>query len=145
MKTYSADMRRRINPVRLADDTIYALSSIVRNRQADIGSLKSGIELSDYLIELLEDFQTDMDKNSFPPYRLVGQDMKSIKKLKITKDEVIKIKMMIKNLIEEPSSHTNEEIRNIQKTLLDVTMPMWQKRSIDFRKMKMKKGFILDD
>ena len=54
-----------------------------------------------------------------------------------------KVKRMIGDLIDDPSSHTSEDIESIKEHLMNMTMPIWRHRASEFRERKMKRSLVL--
>ena len=133
-------------PAKLADETVFALSSIKRGAKTPAELLKGGIELCDYLIELLEKLESSEAKEGKLIFHSIRDDDKTVlNENRIDIGEVRKVKQWINDLMEDPSSHTSEEIEFIQNFLMTTTMPMWQNRTIEFRERKLKWGHIIRD
>ena len=141
MKSYNRYLNRLTNPVKLADNTIFALSSIERGNKVSPVPLKEGIELCDYLISLLKELKISKEKKTQLIFSTADNDYKALQKIDI--DKVRKTKKWIKDLMKNPLSHTKEEIKDLRKFLITVTMPMWQNRTLEFREMKLKQGLII--
>lgn len=143
MTDHSRDLNGLINPAKLADDTVLALSSIERGGKVFPELLKEGIKLCDYLIALHERSKSPEETKGQLTFRTVRDDMKALKESKIDIDRVHKAKEWINGLIENPSSREPEEIRDIQELLITATMSIWQSRTLEFRERKLKRGLII--
>lgn len=143
MTNYSQDSNRLVNPAKLADDAVLALSSIERGGEVSPEPLKEGIELCDYLIGLLEALKSSGEQKGRLTFRAVLDDMRALQKSKIDIDKVREVKDWINDLTKDASSHTLEEIENIQELLITGTMWMWQNRTLEFREQKLKRGLII--
>lgn len=138
MKSYN---KRLTNPVKLADNTIFALSSIERGNKVSPVLLREGIELCNYLISLLKELKISKEKKTQLIFSASNNDYKALQEIDI--DKVRKTKKWIEDLVKNPLSHTKEEINDLRKFLITVTMPMWQNRTLEFREMKLKQGLII--
>jgi hypothetical protein len=144
MIKYIRDLNQLVNPVKLADDAVFALSSIERGRKPSPELLKKGIELCDYLINLLEELKAPETQGPQSAFRAVrDDDKKALQESGIDIDMVRRVKNWINDLMKDPSSHTSEEIKNIKKFLITMTMPMWQNRTLEFRERKLKRRLII--
>ena len=47
------------------------------------------------------------------------------------------------NRLKEDSSYTPEKITKIQELLMNLTMPIWQGRTSEFRERKLKRGLFI--
>ena len=145
MIKYIRDLNRLINPVKLADDAVFALSSIERGGKVSPELLKKGVELCDYLINLLEESKTAEAQRAQLPFRTVRDDKKALHESGIDIETVRRVKKCINDLIKDTSSHTSKEIKNMQKFLITATMPMWQNRTLEFRERQLKRKLIIHD
>ncbi len=143
MTGYGRESKSVINPVKLADNTIFALSSIERGIEVDPQTLREGIDLCDYLIKLLEESECETEKKSKLTFRSIYDDRKALRESEIDLDKLRILKEWISDLLKDASSHTPEEISQLQKVLIDATMTMWQNRTIEFREKKLRRGFII--
>lgn len=141
MKNYNRYLNRLTNPVKLADNTVFTLSSIERGNKVSPVPLREGIELCDYLISILEELKMSKEKEVQLISSAVNKDYKALQKIDINK--VREAKKWIKDLLKDPLSHTKKEIKDLRKFLITVTMPMWQNRTLEFREMKLKQGLII--
>ncbi len=133
----------QINPVKLADDTVLALSSIKRNGKVSSEFLKKGIQLCEYLISLLEELKDFENQRPQLAFYAIRNDKNILHKHKIDIDEVRKIREEINNLIKDHSSPDIKRIEYIQKFLIDATMPMWQIRNTEYREKNLKRRHII--
>jgi hypothetical protein len=122
-----------INAVKLADDTILALSSLERGHKAPKGILEGGIKLCDYFLSVFQTQQiTDIERDQSILFHVARDTEAIIKKDKINiENEVEKItdiKKCLGDLISDPKSHNKEEIKTIQIYLIAKTTPIWQGR-----------------
>jgi len=132
------------NSVKYADDVVLALSSMEReSTMIPKESLDEGIELCDYFVTLLRGEEDIGEKRGVFAYYEARDDMENLKESGIDIHKVQDIRESLKALKDDPNSRTKEELRNIQGFFIKVTMPMWQKRTEDFRVSKMKKGHII--
>jgi len=143
MIKYIRDLNSLVNPAKLADDAVFALSSIERGGKVSPELLKKGIELCDYLINLLKESKSPKTQIAKLSFRAVRDDKKALQESGININSVRKIKNKISDLLKDPSSHTSKEIKNMQKFLMTVTMPIWQNRTLEFRERKLKRGLIV--
>lgn len=143
MTKHSQEFNPLVNPVKLADDTIFALSSIERGGKVSPELLKEGIELCDYLISLLEELKTPVEPRAQLTFRAVRDDREVLQESGIDIERVQKVKEWINDLMEDPFSRTLEDLISMQEFLMTTTMPMWQKRTLEFRERKLKRGFIV--
>ena len=139
------DRKDRVpNSVKFADDVVLALSSIERESRVILKeSLDEGIELCNYFVTLLEGEENIGEKRGVLAFYEARDDMEKLKESGINISEVRNIIASLKALKDDLNSRTKEELRNIQGFFIRVTMPMWQKRTEDFRVSKMKKGHII--
>lgn len=125
-----------INPVKLADNAVLGLSAILRRDVADIKKLLiDGSVLCDYLITLIE--QKEDKLNSFEV-----NDREAILKLNINSQKIKKNQNVIQDLLNNSSSHSNEDINETQEFLTMTTMPMWQNRFKEFREQKFRRRIV---
>jgi len=143
MKQRNQEFNSLVNPVKLADDTILALSSIQRGVKVSPELLKEGIELCDYLITLLEELKAPEKQKTQLTFRTIRDDKKVLQEIGVDIKRVRELKKWIEDLIEDPSSHTSEELESMQEFLMTTTMPMWQNRTLEFREKKLKRGLII--
>lgn len=132
------------NPVKFADDVVLALSYIEReNRIISKEFLDEGVALCNYFLTLLGEEKDVKEKSVVLAFCEAQDDMEKLKESGIDIDKVRNIRESLKNLIDDPNSLTKIELRDIQSFFIKVTMPMWQKRTEEFREFKMKKGHII--
>jgi len=143
MTKNSQESNRLVDPVKLADNTVLALSSIQRGVEVSPEFLREGIELCDYLITLLEELRTPIEPRAQLTFRPLRDDKKVIQESGIDIERVREVKKWINDLMENPSSHTSEELESMQEFLMTTTMPMWQYRTLEFRERKLKRGLII--
>jgi len=143
MTKHSQEFNQLVNPVKLADDTIFALSSIERGSKVSPELLRGGIELCDYLITLLEELKPPEKPLSQLTFRTVRDDKKVLQESGIDIKRVQKVKEWINDLMEDPFSRTLEDLISMQEFLMTTTMPMWQNRTLEFREKKLKRGLII--
>lgn len=144
MTGYSRKVRELVNPVKLADDTVLALSMIERGTKVPPEELNKGIVLCNYLMKLFdEESEHEIEAQSKLIFRSISDDKKALMKSGIDVDTLKKLKSWINDLIKDTTSHTPDEIRELQKLLIDATMRMWQNRTIEFREKKLRRRFIV--
>jgi len=143
MTGYSRKVRELVNPVKLADDTVLALSMIERGTEVPPEEFKKGIVLCEYLMKLYEESEYEIEAQSKLFFRSISDDKKALMKSGINVDTLRKLKDWINDLIKDTTSHTPDEIRELQKLLIDATMRMWQNRTIEFREKKLRRGFVV--
>ncbi len=143
MTGYSRKVRELVNPVRLADETVFALSMIERGAEVPPEELKKGIVLCDYLVKLLEELEYKKEAQPKLIFRSISDDKTALMKSGISSDTLRKLQDWINDLITDTTSHTPDEINELQKLLIDATMRMWQNRTIGFREKKLRRGFII--
>lgn len=143
MTKHSQEFNQLVNPVKLADDTIFALSSIERGGKVSPELLREGIELCDYLITLLDELKTPGELRTQLTFRAVRDDKKVLQESGIDIERVREVKKWINDLMKDPSRHTPEELKSMQEFLMTTTMPMWQNRTLEFRERKLKRGLII--
>lgn len=147
MSGHTQDLDRFSNPSKTADDIVLGLSLIEREGNVSPELLKEGIEFCDYLMNLLEEVRTPSSQKE-QWISLTIRDKDAIKESMINIDDTISklknAKECLNKVIESSSSLTPEQIRNIQEILVNVTMPMWRKRTAEFREKKLKRGLIID-
>jgi hypothetical protein len=145
-KHIKKNLNRLFNPARLADATVLALSAIERGDKVPPELLRGGIELCDYLISLFEELEVpQLVEEQWAFHR--ARDKKVLQEsgidIKSMHVKVNNAKEWINGLIQNPSSYTQEQIKNIQELLVTVTMPMWRIRASEFRERKLKRGLII--
>ena len=143
MTKHSQEFNQLVNPVKLADDTTFALSSIERGGKVSPELLKEGVELCDYLISLLEELKTPVEPRAQLTFRAVRDDREVLQESGIDIKRVQKVKEWINDLMEDPFSRTLEDLISMQEFLMTTTMPMWQNRTLEFREKKLKRGLII--
>jgi len=143
MTKHSLEFNKLVNPIKLADDTILALSSIQRGVKVSPELLREGIELCDYMITLLEELKAPREPRAQLTFRTLRDDKKVLQESGIDIERVCEVKKWINELMENPSCHTPEELESIQEFLMTTTMPMWQNRTLEFREKKLKRGLII--
>jgi hypothetical protein len=138
-----------VDPIRLADDTVLALSAIERGYSAPCELLKEGKQLCDYLLYLFQELKKPTVEGENWTFQMVNDDKEALlgklndieKELKTVEE----IKEWLSDLCHSPSSITKEQINNIKQYLIMITMPMWHKRTVQFRDRKMKRSLIFHD
>jgi len=143
MTKLSHKYNQLVNPVKLADDTIFALSSIKRGGEYSPELLREGIKLCDYLITLLDELRAPEEPKTQFTFRAVRDDKKVLQDSQIDIGRLREVKNWINDLMKDPSLHTPKEIESMQEFLMNTTMPMWQSRSLEFRERKLKRGLII--
>lgn len=143
MIKYIRNLDRSVNPVKLADEAVFALSSIERGKKASPELLKKGVELCDYLMSLLREPERREAPRTKLSFRAVHDNKKALQERGVDIGRVRRTKKRINDLIKDPSSHKPEAIRSMQEFLMTTTMPMWQNRSLESRERKLKRGLII--
>jgi len=138
------------NPVRLADNTVLALSSLERGAGASPESLSEGIRLCDYLMLLLRTRSSSQESREataiFPGMSDGAETLaQSLSDVSEALGKTEQVKQYIDDLIRDPASHTSVEIQDIKKHLIILTMPMWRRRASEFRERKMKRSLTLHE
>ena len=133
MYKYVKNVDEFTNVVKLADDTILALSSLDRGQEVSSELLERGINLLEYLEELFREIKIGKGEDDYEIFRGVRDDKMLIKESKIDLDQELEksgeMKKMIRNLISSPSSRKSEDIKKIKEYLIKITMPYWQRRT----------------
>ena len=147
MKLYSDSPNQFIDLTKLADDVVLGLSSIERGSKVPPELLEKGIELCEYLLYLVEGLKAAEFEKERLPFHSVRDDREALRESRIDIDreytKTEEVKNWIGDLIDNPSSHTREEIEVIKEHLMTLTMPIWQKRTSEFRERKMKRSLIV--
>lgn len=147
MERYSDNPNQFVDPAKLADDAVLALSSVERGSQVSPELLEEGIKLCEYLIHLFQELKTPEVEREQWTFHAVRDDRKALRESGIDIDREHKrteeVKRWISDLMNNPSSHTRQEIESIKEHLMSITMPIWQKRSSEFRERKMKRSLIV--
>jgi hypothetical protein len=135
------------DPVKLADDAVLALSSLARGSKISPELLEEGIKLCEYLIYLFQELKMPEGEREQWTFYAVRDDRKALQESRIDIGEALRkteeVKKWIGDLITNPSSHTQDEIEGIKEHLMTITMPIWQKRTLEFRERKMKRSLIV--
>ena len=135
MTTYFQNLEQFYNPVRIADELVLALSE---GGQISSKLLLDGIKLCEYLTSLLEEIKapTSQKKEQWPFHALC--DKNAFEEIDIDIDKMlVKIKdvrLLLNNLKENPASQKPEQINKIQEYLVTLTVPIWRKQNLEFRK-----------
>jgi len=147
MERYSDNPNQFVDPAKLADDAVLALSSVERGSQVSPELLEEGIKLCEYLIHLFQELKTPEVEREQWTFHAVRDDRKALRESGIDIDREHKrteeVKKWISDLMNNPSSHTRQEIESIKEHLMSITMPIWQKRTSEFRERKMKRSLIV--
>jgi hypothetical protein len=143
MMNVNSETNRTNNPSGLADQAVYALSSIIRDAQVSLEMLNKGVILCDYFITILDESELPDNEKSQLTFRASREDVEELKNKEIDISKIQEVKKLITDLMDNPKSHTPEEIRDVQQFLVITTMPMWQKRTIEFREKKLRKGLLV--
>lgn len=147
MERYSDNPNQFVDPAKLADDAVLALSSVERGSQVSPELLEEGIKLCEYLIHLFQELKTPEVEREQWTFHAVRDDRKALRESGIDIDREHKrteeVKKWISDLMNNPSSHTRQEIESIKEHLMSITMPIWQKRTLEFRERKMKRSLIV--
>jgi hypothetical protein len=147
MKMHNDNPEQFPNPSKLADDAVLALSSLERGSKVTPEVLKEGIKLCDYLIHLIGELKAPQVQKDRWTFRAIRDDSIALTESGIDIDKAYEkteqVKKWISDLIEDPLSHSREEIESIKEHLINVTMPMWQSRTSEFRDRKMKRSLII--
>lgn len=147
MKGYSDNPNQILDPAKLADDTVLALSLVQRGSKVSPELLEEGIKLCEYLIQLFQELKTPEVEREQWTFHAVRDDRKALRESGIDIDrghrKTEEVKKWISDLMNNPSSHTREEIEGIKEHLMNITMPIWQKRTSEFRERKLKRSLIV--
>lgn len=147
MKKCIQSSNRFFNPVKLADDTVLALSAIKRGGKVAPEPLKEGVELCNYLITIFESKESmpQREKWTFQAAR----DREILQESEFDSSNMVakakKVKEQIQGIVEQKLSLEAKQIENIQEFLMDTTMPLWRKRISEFREKKLKWGLTTRD
>lgn len=147
MKKYGKELEEFVNPAKLADEAVFALSSIERGSQTSLEFLQEGIELCDYMLHLFQGIKVPEAEQQKWAFRSVRDDREALQKSGIDIDRELRktkeVRKWISDLIGDISSHSPEEIQSIKDHLLTITMPIWQNRISEFRERRMKRSLIV--
>lgn len=147
MENTNYDPVQSVNPAKLADDTVLTLSSMQRGSTTEPESLKEGVRLCDYLLHLIEQLRAKQSREERPRFHTVQGDKKAMTDSGIEVNKAYErtemVKKWINDLIENPSSHSQEDIEAIKEHLMRITMPMWRNRTSEFRERKMKRSLTI--
>ena len=147
MKEYSESPEQFSNPAKLADDTVLALASLERGAKVAPELLEEGIKLCDYLIHLIKQLKAPQVQGERWAFRAIRDDTRALGESGIDIDKANEkteeVKKWISDLVDNPSSHSKEEIESIKEYLISITMPMWRSRTSEFRDRKMKRSLII--
>lgn len=138
---------RFFNPVKLADDTVLALSAIKRGNKVAPEPLEEGVEFCNYLITLFESKETIYQREQWTFH--AARDREILQESEIDSTNIIakakKVKKLIQGIIEQKLSPEVKQIESIQEFLIDATTPLWRKRISEFREKKLKWGLTTHD
>jgi hypothetical protein len=147
MNKYAKESEELFNPAKLADEAVLALSYIERGSEASLEFLQGGLRLCDYVMHLLQAIKVPETEQQKWAFRSVHDDRKALKESGMDIDNELRrtkeVREWISDLIDDPSSHSQAEIRGIKEYLLSITMPIWQSRTSEFRERKMKRSLII--
>lgn len=135
MTMHFQNLERFYNPVRIADELVLALSE---GGQISPKLLLEGIKLCEYLTNLLEEVKTPTShkEETWPFHALSNKS--AFEEIEIDIDQMLaKIKdvsSLLNNLKENPTLQKTEQINKIQEYLVTVTVPIWRKQNLEFRK-----------
>lgn len=143
-----SDRPQLTDPAKLADDTVLALSSIERGSKVPVELLENGVQLCDYLIQLLKESKLPQIKQEEEgTFRAVRDEAKALLKSKIDVDRELsrteEVRNWISDLKDDQTSHTDEQVESIKEHLITITMPIWRSRTVEFRERKMKRSLIV--
>jgi hypothetical protein len=147
VKGHSDNPNQFLDLAKLADDAVLALSSVERGSKVSLELLEEGIKLCEYLLYLFREMKTPEFERERWTFHSVRDDREALRESGIDMDreytKTEEVKKWISELINNPSSHTREEIESIKEHLMTITMPIWQKRTSEFRERKMKRSLIV--
>lgn len=147
MKVYSDDPNQFVDLAKLADDAVLALSSVERGSKVAPELLEEGIKLCEHLVSLFQELKTPKIEREQWTFHAVRDDREALRESGIDIDsehrKTEEVKKWIRDLIDDPSSHTPQEIGSIKEHLMSITMPIWQKRTSEFREKKIKRSLIV--
>lgn len=147
MNSYGKELEEFLNPAKLADEAVLALSCIERGTKTSLEFLREGIKLCDYMLHLFHGIKVPEDAQQKWAFRSVRDDRKALQGSGIDIDKEFRkteeVRKWISDLISNESSHSQEEIQSIKDHLLNITMPIWQNRTSEFRERKMKRSLMV--
>jgi len=147
MKAHNDNPNQPLDPAKLADDAVLALSSVQRGSKVSSELLEEGIQLCDYLIHLFQELKAPQVETERLILRAVRDDRKALRESGIDIDKAYRktkeVKKWISDLMHNPSSHSREEIESIKEHLMSITLPIWRHRTSEFRERKMKRSLIV--
>lgn len=135
MTTHFQNLERFYNPVRVADELVLALSE---GGQVPPKLFLDGIKLCEYLTNLLEEVKTSTSpkKEQWPFHAL--RDKNAFEEFEIDPDKMLEkikdVNLLLNNYKENPALLKPEQINKIQEYLVTVTVPIWSKQNLEFRK-----------
>ena len=143
-----SDRPQLTDPAKLADDTVLALSSIERGSKVPVELLENGVQLCDYLIQLLKELKLPQIKQEEEgTFRAVRDETKALLESKIDVDRELsrteEVRNWISDLKDDQTSHTDEQVESIKEHLITITMPIWRSRTVEFRERKIKRSLIV--
>jgi hypothetical protein len=94
-------------------------------------------------MRLFEESGDEIGAQSKLIFKSISDDKTALMKTGIDVDALKKLQDWIKDLIKDATSHSSDEIKELQKLLIDATMRMWQNRTMEFREKKLRRGFII--
>ena len=121
---------KEFNPVFIIDELIMELSYIKNGRPPSNEKLQKGIELIDHLVSFSAKPHEEVfeDKLGFSPFqdkKYLNSEKDNIEK---HKNELEKAKEIIKKFIVNPTDFDKKDIENIQKLLLEISLPIWKEQ-----------------
>jgi hypothetical protein len=122
---------KEFNPIEIADDIITQLYYLRNKEHFSESVLMKGISLFEYLVGLSNaEIESPEVRNTS---RILAKQNKELLiqsgfKLDEQLDSLHKGKDIIKKLIVNPTSCSNEQIEIVQDLLLKVSMPVWKKK-----------------
>jgi hypothetical protein len=149
MAAYFNDPKTGFNAVKAADEAVLALATYKRSREMSPIFLSQAISLCDYLKERISDIRDQTtEKASHRSFRTPNADAKGYLDNEDYTSHLEKAIELLKEILENPSSATadarSEEITHIQELLINLTMPIWRRRTMEFRDKKLKRGLVID-
>jgi len=143
MKNRLLAQNQFLDPSRLAEDAVLALSQLQRGSEANIEMIDAGIRLCDYLMTFWK--EPSKDRGAFSSFS--ESDKNDLTEEGWNLEEVSQkaqgIKEQIAALKASPELFKEYDIDQIKEFLINVTTPIWHKRSSDFRDRKIKRSFII--
>ena len=129
MAEYDPKMFRQVSPAKIAKDLVFALSAINRGEAVSLEILHRGADFCRYMLSLVDETYAPATEEAGFIFRAILSDSNALRENEINPDEVLRMRKLFDDLIENPASRSQSDIEKVQEQLLRTTIAMWRNRS----------------